>query len=570
MADAIIKLTKQTIRVTLRGAQGPRGLASGPLGVGSVDADTVTDDAGQQAAIADKIGVPRSGKAFEAVYDATNPEAFGQAVNSVADGKQSDGYFATSSTINGGSGYPFHGIQYVDASIGPDAAGGGGFATDGPGHGSGGVGNRQGVGPGNGLQGDRRGSGEGAGLEGRASSTGTCWGVRALKQDPVDGVAGPGAAAFLINSSTSGPAVFSRSAAINTDPYTSIVQRLNGTFGTGQYVSIPDGGARTGPLAGAATHVVPGTASTGAAPVIGHDFQVNANITGSADVRSINIANNATGCGEVFGGIAVVDGVNTTAYGMFLIAANSATNHALYCAGSGLASFGGDLRALNDGTQNIGTGGARFATIFAATGTINTSDAREKAWLGNLTEAHLRAARRIGQQMGLYQWLDQVAEKGEDGARIHFGAKAQDVVEIFYEEGLETRPSEGDRPSFRHAFLCYDEWEDGFEPEMERQVVTVTEEDWIDTGEFLTVPARTFVQKRKGKRGRRITIPEERTPILKRVEVERQVERYVKVGDRLTRPAGDRFGLRLEQLALFLAASQEMRLAALEAAAVEA
>lgn len=56
MADATIKLTKQTIKVTLRGAQGPRGLPSGPLGLGSVDADTITDDSVEQAAIVEKIG----------------------------------------------------------------------------------------------------------------------------------------------------------------------------------------------------------------------------------------------------------------------------------------------------------------------------------------------------------------------------------------------------------------------------------------------------------------------------------------------------------------------------------
>lgn len=56
MADAIIKLTKQTIKVTLRGAAGPRGQASGPLGVGSVDAETVTDDTSEQEAIVAKLG----------------------------------------------------------------------------------------------------------------------------------------------------------------------------------------------------------------------------------------------------------------------------------------------------------------------------------------------------------------------------------------------------------------------------------------------------------------------------------------------------------------------------------
>ena len=53
-----------------------------------------------------------------------------------------------------------------------------------------------------------------------------------------------------------------------------------------------------------------------------------------------------------------------------------------------------------------------------------------------------------------FQYLDRVEEKGEDGARWHFGVIAQRAIEAFSRHGLDAH---------RFAFLCYDEWEDQFE-----------------------------------------------------------------------------------------------------------
>lgn len=162
-----------------------------------------------------------------------------------------------------------------------------------------------------------------------------------------------------------------------------------------------------------------------------------------------------------------------------------------------------------DNTISLGSGGARWSEVFAANGTINTSDERKKDWLGPLTEAHLRAARRIAAEIGLYQWKASVAEKGEDRARIHVGVRAQAVWRIMIEEGLELPM--GDRPDVRHSFLTYDEWKDQFHP--------VVGEDGEPTGE-----------------------------VVKAVE------------------AGNIWGVRPDELNLFLIAAQEARLAALEAA----
>lgn len=54
--SSTFQIVNATITVTLAGGEGPRGLASGPLGVGSVTSDTISDQAGEQMAIRTKLG----------------------------------------------------------------------------------------------------------------------------------------------------------------------------------------------------------------------------------------------------------------------------------------------------------------------------------------------------------------------------------------------------------------------------------------------------------------------------------------------------------------------------------
>lgn len=146
---------------------------------------------------------------------------------------------------------------------------------------------------------------------------------------------------------------------------------------------------------------------------------------------------------------------------------------------------GGNVQPGADNTQVLGSPSLRWSTVFAGTGAINTSDEREKEWRGPLNEAELRAAKRIAAEIGIFQFLDAVAEKGED-ARLHCGVRAQQVFAILEDEGLQWQ---------RYAWCCHDEWD--------------------------------------------------------------------AEGDL---PAGDRYGIRPDQLALWLIAAQEQRLLALEAA----
>ena len=152
----------------------------------------------------------------------------------------------------------------------------------------------------------------------------------------------------------------------------------------------------------------------------------------------------------------------------------------------------------DDNLRNLGLPAHRWSTVYAGTGTINTSDQNEKTTLRSFTSAELNASRRIAKIIGIFQWLASVAEKGEDNARHHVGVVAQDVWGIMADEGLIDPLVEGETPSTKYGFLCYDEWEE-------------------ETGETT-----------------------------------------------VTKEAGSRFGIRPDQLALFLIAAQEARLTALE------
>jgi hypothetical protein len=156
----------------------------------------------------------------------------------------------------------------------------------------------------------------------------------------------------------------------------------------------------------------------------------------------------------------------------------------------------------SDNTKNNGSSFLRWNTVFATSGTINTSDEREKLWRGPLNEAEILAAKRIGAEIGVYQWLDAIVKKGTDSARLHVGVLAQKVFSIMESYGVDWR---------RYAWACHDKWD-------ERQYqAAVWEEGQLVSAE---VPYMA---------------------------------------------AGDRYGVRPDQLALFLIAAQEQRLAALEA-----
>lgn len=122
---------------------------------------------------------------------------------------------------------------------------------------------------------------------------------------------------------------------------------------------------------------------------------------------------------------------------------------------NGVGSLYFDASSVTSGRDNVsslGQGGARFSVVYAGTGTINTSDEREKQQIRPIDAAAMRAWSKVDYCQ--FKFNDAVQAKG-DGARWHFGVIAQRVKEAFESEGLD---------AFEYGVLCFDEWPDHYEP----------------------------------------------------------------------------------------------------------
>lgn len=118
---------------------------------------------------------------------------------------------------------------------------------------------------------------------------------------------------------------------------------------------------------------------------------------------------------------------------------------------------------VTDWAKSLGTAANRWHTVYAATGTINTSDRRAKQNIQEIPDEVLDVVGNIGAAM--YRMRDSVETK-QDGARWHFGLIAQDIKEAFEAAGLD---------GFAYGVLCYDEWEAEYE-----MVGRVVDEDGIE------------------------------------------------------------------------------------------
>ena len=118
---------------------------------------------------------------------------------------------------------------------------------------------------------------------------------------------------------------------------------------------------------------------------------------------------------------------------------------------SGTSIFGDVPRPGSDNAVTLGNGSFRWSQVYAGTGTINTSDAREKTELRPVSDSERRAVRRVMADVGVFRGLSAVAEKGEM-ARLHAGVTAQAVEAAFAAEGLDARS---------YALFCEDSVGDG-------------------------------------------------------------------------------------------------------------
>jgi hypothetical protein len=119
--------------------------------------------------------------------------------------------------------------------------------------------------------------------------------------------------------------------------------------------------------------------------------------------------------------------------------------------GSGIVTT--TTTALQPSADNVTTCGGpspnRWSVVYAVTGTINTSDARIKQQVRDITTAERAVAVRLKALLKAYKFNDAVAAKG-NGARIHVGIIAQDVRDAFTAEGLNAH---------EYGMFCHDEWQ---------------------------------------------------------------------------------------------------------------
>ena len=112
-------------------------------------------------------------------------------------------------------------------------------------------------------------------------------------------------------------------------------------------------------------------------------------------------------------------------------------------------AFAGNLASETANAFTCGTSGRPWAGGFTQTAFTITSDAACKTEPLQLSDKILDAAEEV--QLVQYKYLDRIEEKGEDGARWHFGAIAQRYVEAFAKHGIDAH---------QFGFICYDEWDD--------------------------------------------------------------------------------------------------------------
>ena len=189
---------------------------------------------------------------------------------------------------------------------------------------------------------------------------------------------------------------------------------------------------------------------------------------------------------------------------------------------TGYAMDASTFRPTTDFGRNLGNASFRFNTVYAGTGTINTSDETQKTFI-DISLAESSAAKEIKGMMRKFQFNSAISEKGSDKARYHFGVGAQSVRDVLVKHGLN--------PDM-YAFLCYDKWEDQYGPvfesfDVEKEIEAMEEVDIIIDGKK--------VGTRHEQKTYKVVVKEER-----------------QTGVELIKAAGDAYGIRYDELLCFI------------------
>ncbi|ELY3855407.1 phage tail protein [Providencia rettgeri] len=171
--------------------------------------------------------------------------------------------------------------------------------------------------------------------------------------------------------------------------------------------------------------------------------------------------------------------------------------------------YDGVFHPSEDNKYSIGRPGLRVSEIYSAVGNINTSDERYKIPVDvsdDIKEREKKAALEIKSNIYRFQFKGAVDEKGNH-ARTHFGVGAQTVMSIMEKYGLDARD---------YGFFCHDQWDDIYD-------------SWED--EF--------------KEELTDDIDEKGEQVINKILVK-------KAGSKLIKPAGDMYGIRYDELIMFI------------------
>lgn len=258
---------------------------------------------------------------------------------------------------------------------------------------------------------------------------------------------------------------------------------------------------------------------------------------------------------------------------------------------SGRFDASGNLLPGANGTQDFGSTSLRWSQVWCTAGAFNTSDATLKTPIRTMQEAELAAGYQMAQELGTFQWLDSVKEKG-DKARRHVGLTVQRAAEIMESHGLKP---------WSYGFMGYDKWaavteivdatedDDGaYQEQVTRQKtkkqtnqqnaveiingkptlkVETVETDVPVTEQIQVVdadgkPVLIDVQEVPSaldEEGNVVTpaVPAHQVPMLHAVPVMETVTVWKRVEE--VRPAGESYAFRSDQLAFFIAAGVAAR-----------
>jgi hypothetical protein len=108
---------------------------------------------------------------------------------------------------------------------------------------------------------------------------------------------------------------------------------------------------------------------------------------------------------------------------------------------------GGTLYPDTDNAASLGKSSNRWSTIYAGTGTINTSAADTKTAIRALSDSEIAVAKTLAANVRVFQFCDAVTKKGADAARLHTGMIYEDVVAAFTAQSLDP---------LRYGIVCRD------------------------------------------------------------------------------------------------------------------